>query len=208
MRYTPLSKALLIACFSILCSCSSSSRVVKTYEDPNFSSGPFANILVVGIHENATSRRRFESTVATALRSDNTAASASLNFMLSTDEISRESLRAIVDSEGFDAVLITRLVDMQMQIESREGRVTADAQRRNDLPLADFFRYDYVEYQDPMEITTVRTVVLATDLYEVASELRIWSAESTATDKTSVFETISDISRALANALSRDGFIR
>jgi hypothetical protein len=127
--------------------------------------------------------------------------------MLSTDAISRDSLRTIVENENFDAVLITRLVDIRTRVEDREGRSTAEARRRNNIALADFFRYDYVEYQDPMETTAISTVVLATDLYDVATEAKIWSAESTAIDKTAAFETISGVSRALASTLSRDGLI-
>ncbi len=128
--------------------------------------------------------------------------------MRSTDEISRDSIVEIVETENFDAVLVTRLVDLDIQIERREGRSTAQAQRRDDLPLVDFFRYDYVEYQDPMTSTTVRTVVLVTDLYNVADESKVWSVESTSIQKDGVYELINDISGALASALTRDNLIR
>ena len=126
-----------------LLGCSTSDRVVRLYENPDFVGGPFTNILVVGVHEDADARRRFESGVAGAIREGGTSATPSLNFMRSTDEISRESIVEIVERESFDAVLVTRLVDLDVQIERREGRSTAQAQRRDDLPLVDFFRYDY-----------------------------------------------------------------
>ena len=202
-----VSIAAAIGCVSILCGCASSDRVVKTYEDPDFTGRAFANVLVVGVHQNATTRRRFESAVAEAIRARGAAASPSLNFMLSTDDLSRDSLLTIVKREGFDAVLVTRLLDAQVRVENREGRSTAEAQRRNDIVLADFFRYDYIEYKDPMVSNTVSTVILATDLYDVASESKIWSVESSAVDKASVYETIKTTSSVLATALSRDGLI-
>ncbi|NIW24811.1 MAG: hypothetical protein GWN29_09730 [Gammaproteobacteria bacterium] len=195
-------------CALVLLGCGTSSRVVTLYENPEFTGGPFTNILVLGVHEDADARRRFESGVASAIREGGTSATPSLNFMRSTDEISRDSIVEIVETENFDAVLVTRLVDLDIQIERREGRSTAQAQRRDDLPLVDFFRYDYVEYQDPMTSTTVRTVVLVTDLYNVADESKVWSVESTSIQKDGVYELINDISGALASALTRDNLIR
>ena len=195
-------------CVLALLGCGTTDRVVQLYEDPEFVGGPFTNILVVGAHEDADARRRFESSVAGAIREGGTRAMPSLNFMRSTDEITRDSVVAVVESGNFDAVLVTRLVDLNVQIERREGRSTTQPQRRNDIPLVDFFRYDYVEYQDPMTSTAVRMVVLVTDLYNVADESRIWSVESTSINKTDVYELIVGISRTLANALSRDNLIR
>lgn len=195
-------------CALVLLGCSTSDRVVRLYEDPEFVGGPFTNILVVGVHEDADARRRFESGVASSIREGGTSATPSLNFMRSTDEISRDSIVEIVERESFDAVLVTRLVDLNVQVERREGRSTAQAQRRDDLPLVDFFRYDYVEYQDPMTTTAVRTVVLLTDLYNVADESKVWSVESTSIEKESVFDLFNGIADALAGALAADDLIR
>ena len=73
--------------------------------------------------------------------------------------------------------------------------------------MADFFRYEYAEYQDPMTITTVHTVILATDLYDLASESKVWGVESTSLDKATVDATIDGASRAIARALSNDGLL-
>ncbi len=197
----------MLAAAGLLAACSTADRVVRLYEDPAFDRGPFTNVLVVGVHTNATLRRRFESNVAERIRADGIVSTPSLNFMRAADEISRESLLAVVEREGFDAVFVTRLVDQQTRVETREGRLTAVAQRRDDVPLADFFRYDYVEYRDPMEVTTVRTVVLVSDLYDAATEQRVWSAETTSFEKSRVDEIIDGIADALADALRRDGFI-
>lgn len=76
------------------------------------------------------------------------------------------------------------------------------------MPLVDFFRYDYVEYKDPMTIESVHSVVLATDLYDVADEVKVWSVETTSIDKRSVDELIDSTSRAIARQLERDKLIQ
>jgi hypothetical protein len=59
-----------------------------------------------------------------------------------------------------------------------------------------------------MTITTVRTVVLATDLYGLEDERRVWSVESRSIDKATIEATIDGASRALVGALGNDRLIR
>ena len=191
-----------------LAGCAMPDRVVKRYEDSDFAGGPFTKVLVVGAHEDGDVRRRFENGVVRSLNAAGTDAISSLTVMRSSQDISRESLLTATSTLGSDAVLITRLVDVESRAEIQQGRTSVTAQQRDDLPLADFFRYDYAEYQDPLTITTIRTVVLATDLYNVADENRVWSVESTSFEKETVDAVIDGASRAISSALERDGLIR
>jgi hypothetical protein len=71
----------------------------------------------------------------------------------------------------------------------------------------DFFRYDYVEYQDPLALTTVHTVICATDLYAVSDSSKVWSIESTAFEKETVADAMADISSGIRAQLLRDRLI-
>lgn len=198
--------ALLCAAVCIT-GCSSSGEVVRVYRDGSLSA-PFTSILVVGIHEDADIRGRYERSVAGALSTQGTRAASSLTVLPPSEAISRDSLVRAAAQAQADAVLLTRLLDVQSRTELTEGRTVVDQTRRNNVPIADFFRYDYVEYQDPMLITTIRTVVLASDLYSVATEERVWSVESTAFDKESDDAILDDVSHSLTRALAADGLIR
>ncbi len=191
----------------LLVACATSERIVKVYENPEFHGEPFAKILVVGAHEDSGIRRRFEDSLVTAIIAASGVAVSSLSVMSADAPIEREPLLAAVRASGSDAVLITRLLNAEISRRTEGGRTTAAAQRRNNIPLADFFRYDYVEYQDPMTVTTVRTVVLSTDLYNVADESKVWSVESTSFDKASVYGLIDGSSGAISAQLARDGLI-
>ena len=197
---------LCLACFAAV-ACTMPDRVVKLYQSPEFVARPFSHILVVGVHENADLRRQFEVGMVRAVRGASTAATASIEIIGADTELARESVLAAVRETSADAVLVTRLEDVERRAEIEEGRSTLSVDRRDDVPLADFFRYDYTEYRDPMVITTVTTVVLVTDLYNVADEARIWSVQSTSLDKTTVVDTIDSASRAISGALARDGLI-
>ena len=204
-----LKPGLLLASAFLLAGCATSDSVVKIYESPDFNGGPFDKVLIVGAHESTGTRRLFEDSLAAVINENGAFAVPSLSVMDADDPIEREAVIVAVRETGADAVLVTRLLDVQSTTTVEGGRSAgAEARRRDDLALADFFRYDYVEYQDPMTITTVRTVVLSTDLYNVADETKVWSAESTSFDKESVYGVIGGATRALTDQLRRDQLIR
>jgi hypothetical protein len=128
--------------------------------------------------------------------------------MDAAQNIDRESVVAAMREAGADAVLVTRVVDIETQSEIEQGQTQAELARRNDVPLADFFRYEYVESADAMTVTTVRTVILETDVYDAASEKKVWSVESTSFDKQTAYGVIDGVARAISAELERDGLIQ
>jgi hypothetical protein len=193
---------------SVLAACSTSSEVVKVYQNANRPAAPFSKILVVGVHDDAAIRRDFEETLARTLAGAGTPTAASIATMGADRALSADTLVAAAQETGSDGVLITRLVDSQVRAEVEGGRATAEAQRRNDITMVDFFRYDYVEYRDPMTVTTVRTVITASDLYAVSDRSKVWSVESTAFEKENARDIIDGISTAIVRQLERDGLTR
>ncbi len=193
--------------FLILAGCASGDSIVKVFEDPGFDGGPFNHVLVIGVHKDIRLRRRFENALASTISEAGSAATASLSVMEAASTIDRDAVVAAVRRTDADAVMITRVLDVEMSVTVNEGRSTTVAQRRNDIPLADFFRYDYVEYSDPMTYSAVRTVVLSTDLYNVADEMRIWSIESNSFEKETTDDIINSASRSIMAQLRRDGLI-
>ena len=190
-----------------LVSCASSDSIVKVYEDAAFEGGPFNKVLVVGVHEDSNLRRRFENALASEIGEGASDATASLSVMQASSPIDRDSVLAAVREIDADAVMITRVLDVERSVTVDEGRSTTVAQRRDDIPLADFFRYDYVMYTDPMTVSTVYTVILSTDLYNVSDETRIWSVESSSFEKEDAGDIIESTSRTISMQLRRDGLI-
>lgn len=189
-----------------LVACAASTHVETLYRSPN-ATAPFGKVLVVGVHSNASLRQRFENAVVSSLDSIGTQAVASVTLTEPGRPLDREAVVAAAQRSGSDAVLVTRLLDVEYRSDVEQGAGVTQTQRRDDVPIADFFRYDYVTYQDPMTVTTVATVLLGSDLYSVATEAKVWSAESTAFDKDNVNDVIASVSSALADGLRREGLI-
>jgi hypothetical protein len=191
-----------------IAACSSGTTVVKVYERPAAGRAPYSTILVVGVHDDRAIRRQFEDALAQALSRDTTRAVPSSGAMDAAKALDANAVRAAIEATGADGVLITRLLDVRARSDVELGRASAAAERRHDITMIDFFRYDYVEYPDPLSITTVHTVICATDLYDVGDTSKVWGVESTAFEKETATEVIEAISSGIRAQLARDGLIR
>ena len=169
-------------------------EVVKTYQDQAFGA-TLSKILVVGVHEDRSVRGQFENTVARALRGVGASSEASLYSVGSTGELSAETLIAAARTVRADAVMVTRVVDVQTQ----NPDATAS--------LQDYFR-KYAAYADPLPVTTTHTVRVRSDLYLVDGQAQIWGVESTAFEKQDLFAVIDGIAKAVTAQLRSDGIIR
>jgi len=185
--------------------CASQDRVDRVYASEV--SAPFENLLVVGVYSDADGRRDFEAAFVRALRESGTGARYSLEFIRSTETIDRETLIRIAADAKADGVLISRPITIEGKAELSRRTSTTNSMRRHDIPMADFFRYDYIEYRDPYAIDLSTTVLLETDLYRVADETNVWRVQSTALNRATRFEIVTGEARALTAALSRDGLI-
>ena len=185
--------------------CASRDRVEHVYNADLAT--PFENLLVVAVYSDADGRRDFETAFVRALRASGTGARYSLEFMRSTETIDREALVRIAADAGADGVLISRPIRIEGKAELKRNRSSAASERRHDIPLADFFRYDYVEFRDPDAFDIATSVLIETDLYRVADETNVWRAQSASINRATRYEIVTAEARALTSALARDGLI-
>jgi len=192
VEWSTLRRALLLAL--LLARAAAADEVVKTYQDSAFDS-KVSKILVVGVHEDFGTRAQFENTVARALRAAGTAGEASLYSLSSAGELTADNLVAAARKARADAVLVTRVVDVQT--ENPDATTT----------FTQYFQA-YSKYADPLPLTTAYTVRVRTDLYIVATQQRVWAVESTAFQKQNLFGVIDGIAKALTTQLRKDGLIQ
>lgn len=177
----------------VLAGSAAADEVVKTYRDAAFGA-TVEKILVVGAHADLGVRGQFENSVARALRTAGGSGESSLYQMTGSEELTAETLTAAARRSNADAVMVTRVVDVQAQ---NPGAPTSFNEH--------FLSYD--GYQDPLAVAETHTVVVKTDLYVVATQTRIWSVESTAVEKRTLFGIIDALATATAAQLRSDGLI-
>lgn len=119
------------------------------------------------------------------------------------EPISRETIRDLITGNGYDAVLLTRVLDSSSEIEVKPGSAAAKVTRRDDRPV-DFFRYDYEELDEPGTIEVRTDATRVSELYRAADESLVWSIEISSAGADNVGEVIDEVAAKVVNRLRRD----
>ena len=114
--------------------------------------------------------------------------------------------RPPAERSGSDGILITHIVSIETTAETREGRSEVVAECRGGDP-GDYFLYDYEELKEPDSVKIAHTVVAVTNLYDVASNKRVWSIQSTCFEKASMGEVLMEEANAITRQLQLDKLI-
>ncbi len=187
--------------------CAAPVQVVKTFEDPGYTESAFSDVLVIGVTGSYDNRARFERSMASQLSSFGIAGTAYYTVIGRNRPITRSDVSNAVQSRGFDAVLLTRVVSQEVSASEKSGAATGTATRK-DSGAVDLFRYDYEMLNNPSTINIARTVVLSTELYSAADEKRIWAIETTVSAKENAASLIDDAVAQIAGQLRKDHMIR
>jgi hypothetical protein len=187
--------------------CAGQDRVVRLDQSESVAA-PFEDILILAVYSDADARRDYEVELVRALRASGTGAHYSLEFMRSSEEINRETLVRVAAEAGVDAILVTRPIDIDRRVEEGSELDAAAIDAQGNTPLSRYFYYYSIQFADPEQAGLIATAVLESDLYRVADEELVWQVQSTAKDRTSVFELALGQARALTAAMRQDGIIR
>ena len=174
----------------LVAACATVTPVPLAWKDPDSAGGPVERVFVIGVAENAATRRLFEDRFAEVLAARGVAARPSYLSLPDTDRLSEGRIREAMDAGRFDGVLITRLV-------GREKETTYVPPRTYTVPRP--YYYGYYE--------THTIVRLETNLYTVADTRLVWTGQSETLDPRSVADGIDSATRAVTRRLAEDGLL-
>lgn len=198
--------AVILALCVGIAACGASTRTVTTAESSRHAGASFSNYLVIGVANNYEGRAMFERKLAARLRAEGVEAAAYFAVIGGNKPIDRESVEKLVQAEGYDAVLISRVLNRQVDTEVKTGSTGAKAVRKEGRPI-NLFRYDYEELNEPMMIDIDLSATLSTELFETAGKEMIWSIESTISGKDRLEELVDEAAETIVRRLERDSLI-
>lgn len=189
-----------------MAACSSPGRTVSTHQGPAYDGPAFRNILVIGVADSYENRATFERTLARDIATGGVSATAFYTLAGKDTPIDRPTIEKYVDENGYDAVLITRVLNRDIDSSVKAG--SSGAKRiRKDGGIGNLFRYDYEELNEPVTLSMELNVVIASDLFSAATSESVWSIESDISDQASVGVIVVDASNVVAAQLRKDGLI-
>ena len=206
-RYTRIASILVIAATVVACAGKTSQtyvdRVARAKELPN---APYSNILIVAIAERGATAREFEEVLAGEL-TDMGVNAIGYHRAASRADVKEEIVRQLAAEQGADAIVFVTGSLVGAQREVTGSRTDLQPQVKGG-GLVDFFRYDYKEAKTPAKTDYRVNVQFTSDMFDVASEERIYTVES----RTEFAETTSEIivneAQELAKRLRKDRLVR
>lgn len=191
--------------FLVLGACASAPVSRTTYADDDYRDSSFENFLVIGVAGSYNNRAEFERQVVSGLRSEGADASAFYN-LAGNEPISRDGVLAAVESNAFDAVVVTRVQGRQSQVDVSEGSSGAKASTIGGRPI-NFFRYNYEELNEPDNLDFSMSVTLVTEVFTASEEKLILSFETSTSQVENIGALINATAQSVVRRLAAEGLV-
>lgn len=184
-------------------------RVKGIWKKSDYTGGPFKKILVVGITKDATNKCIWEDIMAEQLRKLGVDATTSEKCFPGDQDITKEEILDYVLAHGIDGVIVTRLVDVvrEKAYYPPRGGSTDIYYGRSHYGYYNSFGTYYDEVYRPGYTATFTTVILETNLYDVATQQLVWSMSSGTLDPDSIDKLAESVSAKVVKAMHDDNMV-
>jgi hypothetical protein len=195
MRTHRVSAVVLVLVLAGACA---STKFTSVYVDKGFAGPAFDKLLVVGLGASEGGRAVFENAVADKLAAQGVLGVASANVIVAIEDVSRANLERWVRTDGYDAVLVARLVDVKKETSYQPPTYT------------DFYGYwgSYGSYvTSPGYVLETTTLLVETTLFDAATGKVVYSAQSETFQPRSRDAMIGELVPLLVGDLTKRGML-
>jgi hypothetical protein len=169
----------------------STTKVERTWIDPDVSMAPIDDVLVVAVVRQEELRRSLEDEMAGELRRKGVAAVPS-HRLLQGEALTRDAVREVVGREGFDHVLVTNYRGLETELDYVP-------------PTTGYYGYMGMTMASPGYYRETTVLTLQTRLFSAEEGGRLlWSANSRTTDPSTSREAIAGVAKELVEELGED----
>jgi hypothetical protein len=206
MPHSTISIALLVA-FLTLSACASTS-LSDSWKNSQYAGGSIGKVLVVGISTQASVRRIFEDTFAQELGAAGVEAIASYTLIVEDGQIPQDRLEAAVEQSGVQGVLITRMLEKQIEYSEVPSPMPPPVAVNPRLRYYyGYYPYAWVGYYEPVSVRRFTTVVAETALYSRDVPQPVWLGITRSPEPNDVRKATEEFARVVIGALKKEGLI-
>jgi hypothetical protein len=186
-----------------------STKLAFSWRNPNAPSGPFKNIMVLALNGQAANRAQFEDVLTAAIAKSGMQAVQSYSLIPRPNltPINMDNLRNVVRGQGFDAVLVSRIVQYHKTVHEVQDPI---------FPLEPYYAtfYGYYGAVSPMlyaptYLQTEQKVQVETNLYATTMPegVLVWTGTSDTTNPRNVNDAINAIAKLVDQELIKNNLI-
>jgi hypothetical protein len=207
---------ILIALSSLTACNKTKTNISQSYRNPGFEETVFKKLLVVGVASDEESRQAFENAFAKAIADGGGGAQASWSVLPKEEQLEEDELRAAIEAGGFDGVLVTRLLSVDKEQEYTPASTYNHPRTRYyaggggglyGYGFYGFYGTTFAQVHEPGYFETSTTLRLETNLYSVATDGLVWTAQSETVDPDSIPDARDSMTTAVANKLKQERLI-
>ncbi len=200
-----LTAALALTMMLALGSCAQT-QIKGIWTDPTYQGGRLQKIMVLAVADNPNGRRIFENQFVAEFGRRGVEAIPSHRLLPDEGKHEKDTIRAAVEEAGVDAVVVTRMVGMDIKFTQGSGGVYA-------MPYSHYgsfygyYSYSYAYVQAPPQYNAKETASLETNIYTVSDEKLVWTVLSKTFKKHSISDAIISITGTLIDRMIKDGLV-
>ncbi len=200
-----LTAALTLSMLLALGSCAQT-KIKGIWKDPTYRGGRVQKIMVLAVVDNPNGRRIFENQFVAEFGRRGVDAIPSHRLLPDEGKLEKDTIRAAVEEAGIDAVVVTRMVGMDIKITQGPGGVYAVPSPYYSS-FYGYYSYSYVYVQAPPQYDVKEIASLETNLYNVSDEKLLWTVLSKTFKKHSISDAIISITGTLIDQMIKDGLV-
>jgi hypothetical protein len=167
---------------------------------------PLKKILILSMLKNYDNRKTVENEISWWINDKGYAAFACNKIQKNQDLPSRELIKSMVDENGFDGVLISNLVDVQMK-----ERFEINPDRTGYNPMVPTF-YNYLDaYGNAYNLGynyNTKSFEITTKLFEVSDNVELYECSSSTYQSSDIDKAIENYAKAMAKSLKKNKILQ
>jgi len=176
----------------------SSTRLNSAWSDPNFTGEPFRKLMIIGLGATEGGRAEFENTVADAFLTHGVIGVSSTGYFVSAADMTREAVRSWVQRDGYQGVLVARLVDVRREQYAVPPTYT---------DLWGYWGYYGTVMTSPGYVEDRTTLLINTDLFDASTGKVVYTAESKSSNPKSRAVVIRELTALLMKDLTKRSLV-
>lgn len=212
--FTSTMRYLSLAAIALLISaCSSSTKLVQSWQEPTFAGPPVKKVLIMGLFHDPLNRRFFEDEFAAKFSDAGVQAISSYTLIPNPEDFDEEKeIAEAVKQAGVDAVLIAELKAIDKEEKYVPPRVDmVPGPGVYGRGYGGFYGHYYQSYQTVYRPGYKKTDTVArmeTSLYTTADNKLIWAGKTESMNPDSRQKAIKEIAQALTRDMKDRGILK
>ena len=202
----------LFSIFSILIffsGCAQTSKALHVWDDQNYQRGNIKKVLVIALQPQTYQRRGMEYYLTKKLKEENVNAVASITIFLEQNKLNKDTLKAFIEHNDFDAVLLVgfRAITEKMNPNIYEGARPVNASVHI---YVGFYGYYYNAYDYSYSAFTVkeRNIQIESTLFDAKTGKAVWTSIFQTSNPENIVEVMNPVSDFVVYDLADKGYFQ